>query len=112
MTPVFPLFQGAANMATIEVKNLLNQLPRHMTALGNSIVEHYPLAVDAAGKVNAVDLATGDIIRLGFLPAGWKLLPASAEIVITDVFWPDFRRPHLEAAIGEYQRRHRRFGGL
>ncbi len=40
----------------------------------------------------------------------WQI--SYAEIVISDVFWPDFRRPHLEAAIGEYQRRHRRFGGL
>jgi undecaprenyl diphosphate synthase len=40
----------------------------------------------------------------------WQI--SYAEIVITEVFWPDFRRPHLEAAIGEYQRRHRRFGGL
>ena len=40
----------------------------------------------------------------------WQI--SYAEIVITDVFWPDFRRPHLEAAIGDYQRRHRRFGGL
>ncbi|MCB1203589.1 MAG: isoprenyl transferase [Verrucomicrobiae bacterium] len=40
----------------------------------------------------------------------WQI--SYAEIVITEVFWPDFRRPHLEDAIGEYQRRHRRFGGL
>lgn len=40
----------------------------------------------------------------------WQI--SYAEIVITEVFWPDFRRSHLEAAIGEYQRRHRRFGGL
>ncbi len=40
----------------------------------------------------------------------WQI--SYAEIVIAEVFWPDFRRPHLEAAIGEYQRRHRRFGGL
>lgn len=40
----------------------------------------------------------------------WQI--SYAEIVITDVLWPDFRRPHLETAIAEYQRRHRRFGGL
>src|SRR5690606_21921995 len=40
----------------------------------------------------------------------WQI--SYAEIVITDALWPDFRRPHLEAAIAEYQRRHRRFGGL
>lgn len=40
----------------------------------------------------------------------WQI--SYAEIVISEVLWPDFRREHLEAAIGEYQRRHRRFGGL
>ena len=40
----------------------------------------------------------------------WQI--SYAEIYITDVFWPDFRRPHLEAAIADYQKRHRRYGGL
>ena len=37
---------------------------------------------------------------------------AYSEIVVTDVLWPDFRKPDLYAAIGEYQRRSRRFGGV
>ena len=37
---------------------------------------------------------------------------AYAELVFTPVLWPDFRREHLAAAIAEYQRRERRFGGL
>lgn len=40
----------------------------------------------------------------------WQL--AYAEIVVTDVLWPDFRRPQFLAAIEEYRRRHRRFGGV
>lgn len=40
----------------------------------------------------------------------WQL--AYSELVFTDVLWPDFRRGDLYAAIGEYQRRERRFGGL
>lgn len=35
---------------------------------------------------------------------------AYAELVFLDVLWPDFGRAHLAAAIGEYQRRERRFG--
>jgi undecaprenyl diphosphate synthase len=35
---------------------------------------------------------------------------AYAELVFTDVLWPDFRREHLRAAVAEYQRRLRRFG--
>ena len=33
-----------------------------------------------------------------------------AEIVVTPVLWPDFRKEHLYEAIHEYQRRDRRFG--
>lgn len=40
----------------------------------------------------------------------WQL--AYSELVFTDVLWPDFRRGDLYDAIGEYQRRERRFGGL
>ncbi|MBV6507540.1 MAG: Trans,polycis-polyprenyl diphosphate synthase ((2Z,6E)-farnesyl diphosphate specific) [Acidimicrobiales bacterium] len=40
----------------------------------------------------------------------WEL--AYTELLFTEVLWPDFRREHLFAAIGEYQRRERRFGGV
>jgi undecaprenyl diphosphate synthase len=35
---------------------------------------------------------------------------AYAELVFTDVLWPEFDRGHLRAAVAEYQRRNRRFG--
>lgn len=38
----------------------------------------------------------------------WQL--AYAEIWITPVYWPEFRRAHLLEAIVQYQRRNRRFG--
>ena len=37
---------------------------------------------------------------------------AYAELYFTPLFWPDFRRAHLDAAIAEFRRRERRFGGL
>ena len=40
----------------------------------------------------------------------WEM--AYAELVFTDELWPDFRREDLYAAIEEYQRRDRRFGGV
>jgi undecaprenyl diphosphate synthase len=40
----------------------------------------------------------------------WQL--AYAELVFTDVLWPDFRRDDLFAAIREYQQRERRFGTI
>jgi undecaprenyl diphosphate synthase len=38
----------------------------------------------------------------------WQL--AYSEIVISNVFWPDFRRQHLYEAISDFQHRERRFG--
>lgn len=36
---------------------------------------------------------------------------AYSELIFVDVLWPDFNRAALEGAIGQYQRRERRFGG-
>ncbi|MBK1835610.1 isoprenyl transferase [Roseibacillus ishigakijimensis] len=40
----------------------------------------------------------------------WQL--SYAEIVTTKKYWPEFKREDLRAAVAEYSRRHRRFGGL
>ncbi len=40
----------------------------------------------------------------------WQI--AYAEIYVTSTLWPDFRRPDLFAAIIDYQKRERRYGGL
>jgi len=40
----------------------------------------------------------------------WQI--AYSEIYVTDLLWPDFRRPDLFAAIIDYQKRERRYGGL
>jgi undecaprenyl diphosphate synthase len=40
----------------------------------------------------------------------WQI--AYAEIVVMPVLWPDFYEEHLAAALVEYDRRQRRFGGL
>jgi undecaprenyl diphosphate synthase len=37
---------------------------------------------------------------------------AYSELIFTDTLWPDFRREDLFAAVAEYQRRNRRFGGV
>ena len=40
----------------------------------------------------------------------WQI--SYAELVITPTLWPDFRRPQFFAALDEYAKRHRRFGGV
>lgn len=39
----------------------------------------------------------------------WQL--SYAELIVTDVLWPDFGKPNLYDAIAEFQHRKRRFGG-
>nr|MBA3347792.1 di-trans,poly-cis-decaprenylcistransferase [Actinomycetota bacterium] len=68
-----------------------------------------------AARLYAPDLAEPDLLirtsgelRLSnFLL--WQL--AYAELVFTDTLWPDFGEDDLRAALGEYSRRRRRFGG-
>jgi undecaprenyl diphosphate synthase len=40
----------------------------------------------------------------------WQI--SYAELVVTPTLWPDFRKPQFFAALEEYTRRHRRFGGV
>ena len=40
----------------------------------------------------------------------WQI--AYAEIWVTDVLWPDFRRRHLLEALLDFQKRDRRYGGI
>ncbi len=40
----------------------------------------------------------------------WQI--AYTELYFCEVYWPDFDRPHLLAALADYQQRRRRFGGV
>ena len=40
----------------------------------------------------------------------WQI--SYTELVVTNTLWPDFRKAQFYAALEEYNRRHRRFGGL
>ena len=40
----------------------------------------------------------------------WQI--SYTELVVTQTLWPDFRKPQFFTALEEYNRRHRRFGGL
>ena len=83
----------------------------------------------AAGKRNAEDLTESDFAQyldsadvpdpeLVIRPSGElrtsNFLPwqsAYSELVFMDVLWPDFTSDDLDAAIAEFHRRNRRFGG-
>jgi undecaprenyl diphosphate synthase len=77
-----------------------------------------PAEVDEAalaGRLYAPDLpdpdllirTSGEVRISNFLL--WQL--AYAELVFTDTLWPDFGEADLRAALAEYARRRRRFGG-
>ena len=51
---------------------------------------------------------SGELRLSNFLP--WQA--AYSEFYFTDVLWPDFKEDGLVAAIAEYNRRNRRFGGV
>ena len=72
---------------------------------------------DLIGRhLDAPDIADPDLIirTSGELRLSNFLLwqAAYSELVFTPAYWPDFDRAALEAAIEEYRRRERRFGGL
>lgn len=78
--------------------------PRALTELD---FENY---LDSAGvpDPDLVIRPSGEQRTSNFLP--WQ--SAYSELVFMDVLWPDFSDDDLDAAIAEYHRRNRRFGGV
>ncbi len=78
-----------------------------------------PEAIDAAAvrrHLYTADLPDPDLVirTAGEMRLSNFLLwqSAYAEIWVTDVYWPDFTREHLEQALRDYARRERRFGAV
>lgn len=71
--------------------------------------ELFDAYLDSAGVPDPelVIRPSGEQRTSNFLP--WQTV--YSEFVFMDVLWPDFGPGDLDAAIGEYQRRNRRFGG-
>jgi len=84
---------------------LSNEWPSAIDSLGSFLTQSFN------SQSRDVDLLirTGGEQRLSdFLL--WE--SAYAELVFTDQMWPDFYEADLEAALEEFRRRERRFGGL
>ena len=75
-------------------------------ALTEAVFETY---LDSAGipDPELVIRPSGEMRTSNFLP--WQ--SAYSELVFMDVLWPDFTNDDLDAAITEFHRRNRRFGG-
>jgi len=90
-----------------EIADAVNKLlAQGRTSLG---VEDISGALYTAGlpDPDLVIRTSGEMRLSNFLL--WQ--SAYAELYVTPVLWPDFQREHLVAALAEFQRRERRFGG-
>ena len=77
----------------------------------NSLTEFdFEMYLDSAGVPDPelVIRPSGELRTSNFLL--WQ--SAYSEFVFMDVLWPDFTGAHLDAAIEEFYRRNRRFGGV
>ncbi len=109
MTLVLALNYGARDEIVDAARSLANEALSGKMAPADIGREDIERNLYTAG-LPPVDLLvrTGGDFRLSnFLL--WQV--SYAELYFTPVNWPDFRRRHLEEAIGEFARRERRFGG-
>jgi undecaprenyl diphosphate synthase len=109
MTLVLALNYGAQDEIVDSARSLAREALSGRMSPGDIGREDVERGLHTAG-MPPVDLLvrTGGEFRLSnFLL--WQV--SYAELYFTPVNWPDFRRRHLEEAIGEFGRRERRFGG-
>jgi undecaprenyl diphosphate synthase len=96
----------AITRAAVEVKASLSEKEQHLSDVFKPLLTQV-LEMDG-GKVDLL-IRTGGEKRLSdFLL--WE--SAYAELLFTDRMWPDFDESDLDAALEEFKRRERRFGGM
>jgi undecaprenyl diphosphate synthase len=101
---------GARDEIARAASRIAEEVARGSLAAADITPERFGAYLDTA-DVPDPDLlirTSGELRLSNFLL--WQL--AYSEFVFIDTYWPDFSRETLEAAIAEYQRRTRRFGGL
>ena len=79
--------------------------------IDEEVIADYLYTGTLSDKLRDPDLVirtSGEQRLSNFLP--WQT--AYSELYFTDVAWPDFDEQMLKKAIEEYNRRHRRFGGI
>ena len=76
-------------------------------AVDESVIARYLYTADLP-ELDLMIRTSGEMRISNFLL--WQT--AYAELHVTPVLWPDFRKEHLTAALEDYESRDRRFGGL
>ncbi|PJY98631.1 MULTISPECIES: isoprenyl transferase [Bacillus] len=79
----------------------------HIEDIDESLFANY-LMTESLQDPELLIRTSGEIRLSNFML--WQV--AYSEFVFTDVLWPDFKEDHFLKALGEYQQRGRRFGGI
>ncbi len=92
------------------VKSIVNDIEKNKLKIENLDEKTFSLYLDTANipDPDIIIRTSGEMRLSNFLL--WQ--SAYAELYVTDVLWPDFRKKDLLLAILSYQQRKRRFGGL
>ena len=94
------------------VRDFLNAAHTEEIIFTRNTTESLNLVAYSYGLTN---LKPGDEIAVSIMEHHSNLLPwqgAYSELYFTDVLWPDFTERDMDAALAEFQRRDRRFGGV
>lgn len=100
---------GSQNEIARAARRLADEVQSGMITSAEITPELFASRLDTA-KLPPPDLiirTSGELRLSNFLL--WQA--AYAELVFLDILWPDFDRAALEAALNEYRRRERRYGG-
>jgi undecaprenyl diphosphate synthase len=110
LTLVVAFNYGARQEITRATKRIAEQVANGSLAPANICMETVGAFLDSPDipDPDLVIRTSGEQRLSNFLL--WQ--SAYSELVFVPTYWPDFDRAALEAAIGEYQQRERRFGGL
>jgi undecaprenyl diphosphate synthase len=90
-----------------KISKELNQNGRDSESITEAMISDY-LYTSGQPDPDLLIRTSGELRVSNFLL--WQI--AYAEIWVTDVLWPDFRKIHLYQAIIDYQKRERRYGGI
>jgi undecaprenyl diphosphate synthase len=100
---------GARDEIARAAQRIAEDVAKGLLAPAEVTQERFATYLDTAGLPDPDLLirTSGELRLSNFLL--WQI--AYSEFVFVDCYWPDFSREQLEAALAEYQRRNRRFGG-
>jgi undecaprenyl diphosphate synthase len=110
MTLILALSYGSRDEIVDGVKSIIDSVEKgHLDkAMINADVVSKHLYTRYYPDPDLLVRTSGELRLSNFLL--WQL--SYAEFYITDMLWPDFRKPQLEEAIASYSRRQRRYGGV